>query len=518
MPGITRLASQLRSRRIRLESTGGSGVRSLSRARQGGGGIQNFFQNWGGKLVGWVSSGLNALTERLSKISVTDIFAGIVSGTSALINFDFQVTDKTIDTTIDAINKSVITRGFGAAGRSLGTAIAGVGGTAAITKFNPTLGAQILTEVSPEIANDLTIEWSNALSQAGQAYSRSRTLAFYKSSRRALKDPNNPFGKALRGLLGNETIEKWGDPGNEEWTFKKGVGDAVKRVIKDEEILGYLEEFWEELQNGLVDTGFIITQAIDNAIGMQNYHGAGLFGRIRTVEVQPNRQGNERIILQGTEQALRTAITTTLATEQLLDNRDIGQVIVAEDDQPILNNNGIEIELVFYSTLDTPWGKENRLKLARHNPKIPNIDRSKFSWEFLEANFRPSAFIDGNETIYQDLDNGRKIVCRGSTRQEALKLCQKLLQVTEAKPVGTPYYGAREGQATNRWKPRKHQPMYLYDFIVRNYDRATKYQEQGRLNESKQNISKTFKFRNKTKPVNFDILLNKAFSKSTDGD
>ena len=121
---FTRRLTNLRSRAARRRATGNHSVRRWSRTRSSsGGGIQNFFQNWGGRLVGWISGGLSALVQRLRSISVTQIFQGIVSAGSLLLNFNWQVTDKQIDAQIDAINQSIVERNFGAVGRTLGSTI-----------------------------------------------------------------------------------------------------------------------------------------------------------------------------------------------------------------------------------------------------------------------------------------------------------------------------------------------------------------------------------------------------------
>ncbi|NEQ39146.1 MAG: hypothetical protein F6K40_23985 [Okeania sp. SIO3I5] len=164
--------------------------------------------------------------------------------------------------------------------------------------------------------------------------------------------------------------------------------------------------------------------------------------------------------------------------------------------------------------MDKPWGKENRKKLATAKLRVPNIARVKLSWERLEELFRPSAFTDGDFKGMMDLENGRQLVVRGATKQECKEMLRKFQQLTSLNPVGTPEFTERDGQATSRWKPRKKQLMYLSHFYVRNFPRATKYEELGLTTEAKQSISRRFNFGDKSKPVNFDLLLNEALSTS----
>ncbi|NER06761.1 MAG: hypothetical protein F6K17_31385 [Okeania sp. SIO3C4] len=315
---FTRQLTNLRSRAARRRATGNQVVRRWSRTRPNSGGkIQDFFKNWGGKLVGWISSGLSTLLQRLRSISVTQVFEAIVSTGSLLLNFNWQVTDKEIDSQIDAINKSIVERGFGAIGRTLGSTICGLGGAAVITKFNPALGYHVMSNVAPEVAEELLQEWSQALSQVSAQYATARALEFFKGARKFLKDPKNPIGQVLRKLVGSEIIDKWGDPGNDEWSFKKGVGNVVKKVVKDEDMREALEEGWSEFSDACIEAGFIIAGSIDDWIGMQSYQREGLLGRTRTIEVTPNKEvPEERFILTGNESGVRTATTTILARSE----------------------------------------------------------------------------------------------------------------------------------------------------------------------------------------------------------
>ncbi|MEM6378412.1 MAG: hypothetical protein AAF705_09370 [Bacteroidota bacterium] len=519
---FTRKLSKLRSRKARLRATGNQGVRQWNRTRSNsGGGIQNFFKNWGGRLVGWIGSGLNALKKRLSKISVTQIFQALVNSGNALLNFNFQVTDTDIDKQIDAINKSIVTRGFGAVGRTLGTTICGLGGAAVITKFNPALGYHLMSNVAPEVAEELLNEWSQALSQAATQYATAKALELFKNVRKFLKDPNNPFGIALRKIVGDKTIDEWGNPGNKEWTFKKGVGNLVKRVIKDEELLQNLQEGWEEFSDACIDAGFMIAGSIDDWIGMQSWQREGLLGRTRTIQVTPNREvPSETVILSGTEQNLRTATTEIIATSQLLNNRDIGTQIIGEDNEPIITSNGISVTLEFYAYPEPPYNTKERIEAgnARSRLTIPNCDPLQLDWGNIKTLFgsRNKSHEKGDIFAEARLDNGRKLRAWVDSKSDGTKLLKNLAKLSKAnilKPIQLVSKEEYEADSTN--KPKKRRPQYLAYIHISNNPRKTKYEKLGNQKEVKASQGRIEMYY-QTKPSWVDDKVRSILRKSDD--
>lgn len=503
---FTRRLSNLRSRTARLRATDNQSVRRWSRTRSSSGGaIQNFFKDWGGRLVGWISGGLSALVKRLRSISVTQIFQGLISTGSLLLNFDWQVTDKQIDNQVDAINKSIVQRGFGAVGRTLGTTVCGLGGAALITKFNPALGYHVMSNVAPEVAEELLQEWSQALSQVGAQYATARALEFFKGARKFLKDPDNPIGQALRKIVGSETIDKWGNPGNDEWTFKKGIGNLVKRFIKDEDLREALQEGWEEFSDACIDAGFMIAGSIDDWIGMQSYQREGLFGRDRTIEVTPNREvPEETVILSGNEQTLRTATTEIIAHQQLLNNRDIGTTIVDRNSEPVVTtNNGIEIVLEFFAYEQPPyWTNERRRKNARSRLTVPNCKLTKIDWSQIKQLFGGStkSHDKGDLMAEADLSNGRKLIAWVDSEKDGKEVIEKMASLTEAELIRPFRYLAKKDYDPNgRIQPKERRPQYLAHMHISNWDRKTKY-ETASIGTKKKRRSARVEFYYETKP------------------
>ncbi|NET40617.1 hypothetical protein [Okeania sp. SIO2B3] len=465
-----------------------------------------------GSLLGFLTSGLKTALASI-EFTATNILDWFKEGFDYIWEFNFQISDEQIDKQIEGLFNSIQTRVFGVLGKQIGSITAiGIGGALAFY-INPVAAKLLLINTADDYFAEILSDTQQLLLLMAQSSVNAGFLAAFKNTRafirKAYKDP------VLREISKNvgidpKIIDQWGEKEASEWSFSEALNQKIE-AIKDDQLQNNIEEFKEEFTDAFWDTAFNMTYLWDQ-LQLQSINQASP----QTVIYEPNRNQSERVYLHGTPDELRNQVISINANQVLLDNRDIGNVSVTNDDQPVISSNGIEIELVFYSTLDTPWGKENRKTLARHCPKIPNVDRSKFTWELLETSFRPSAFTDGNVTVSRDLKNGRKIVCRGNSKKEAFRLSEVLLKITEVEAVGTPYYSELDGEITPRWKPRKHQPMYLSHFYVRNYERATKYQNQGLIAESKQNITRRFNFGEKSKPVNFDFLLNEAFKSSID--
>jgi hypothetical protein len=483
MAPIVRRLRDLRSRVIRREVTNDR-PRSFRRfsSNTEGGGIVGVVKDWLAKFGGFLSSGLKKLSDKLTSISATDWLDAIVSAGEVILEFNWQISDAEIAGVIDGINNSVVERGFEAVGRTLGYTACGYGATAAITKFNPALGAHVLAQVSEETKSELLSEWSSALSQAGFSYATAAALQFFKRWRSGLKgNPDYFLSQLIRGIIGDNAFNQWGDPGNDEWTFTKGANDVLEAVIPN--------EWWrEKVQTGLaamgeacLESGYVVAGAIDDWYGQQSYTRENLMGAERIVEVIPDRSvPEESYILSGTEQALRPAISELINQTRLMNNRDMGTALVGEDFEPIISNNGVEITLEFFNYPSPPfWTKERRSNLARSRLVVPNCKKSKITWDNLKQTFGPNiAFTRGNYRMEAALKNGRKLVAWVSSEEEADQVAEKLVGLTDTEIIYPIKVENRiKYRNDSRYKPKKREPQYLAFAHIINIPRITKYEE-----------------------------------------
>ncbi|MDY6803533.1 MAG: hypothetical protein SXA11_06960 [Cyanobacteriota bacterium] len=490
MPPIVRNLRSLRSRSVRRRSTSGTGVRSFRRysndSGNNNGGLLSIVKNWGSKLKGFLSSALSKFGDKLRSISATDWLEKIRSAGEVIFSFNWQVTDAEIDSTIDAINNSVVERGFEEVGRTLGYAICGGGATAAITKFNPAMGAHVLAQVSEEAKQELLSSWSSALSQVGSSYAQAAALAFFKRWRAGLK--NNPdyfISQFIRGIAGEEAFKKWGNPGNDEWTFTKGANDVLEFLVPNEWWREKVKAGLEAMGEACLEAGFVVAGAIDDWYGQQSYVRENLMGRDRIVEVIPDRSvPEESYILSGNENLLRPAISEIINQTRALNNRDMGTALVGADYEPIVTNNGIELTLEFFNYQHPPfWTKERRNNLARSRLTVPNCKRSKITWDNLKQTFGPNiAFQRGDFRMQANLQNGRQLVAWVDSKPEGEQLAEKMVGLTDTEIIFPLEFKERRKYPSNgRYRPKKREPQYLAFAHIVNIPRITKYEERRTL-------------------------------------
>lgn len=499
------------SYQVRQQVTGNTGIRqieSFGSLTSRGGFFRDLFNSFKGFIVN-----AGKLIGNMLKFSATQIVEWFFEAVEFIWTFNWDISDEEINLQIKQQWYSLQTRVFGILGRTFGNLFAvGTGGAIAFY-VNPLLAKLLLAQVADDLFLELIADFSGLLQQALRGLVVSGFLSTYKSARQLIKKAyKNPQVKALalKAGISQAAIDSWGDKDVKDWSFASQKAAAIES-IKNEQLQNNIEEFLDEFTDGFQNTALNMASIWD-AMQFQ-----GQREESQTLIYQPDRSQSEEFYLHGTSNEILNQAIQVNNFVGAMNNRDIGNYVVTEDDQPIITNNGIAVTFLFLNTLDLPYSNANlSSNFAKAELTIPNIDKSKFTWEKLEELFRPSAFTDGDFKGQFDLENGRKLVARGASKQECKQMLQKFLQFTDLKMVGTPEYTERDGTTTRRWKPRKKQPMFLSHFYIKNFPRATKYEQAGRSLDAKKKITTRFDFKNKRKPVNFDFQLREAFSTSID--
>lgn len=493
---------------VRQQVTNNTGIRqiqSFDSLISTGGFFQNLFDSFKGFIVN-----AGALIGNMLKFSATQIVQWFREAVEFIWTFNWDISDDEINLQIRQQWNTFETRVIGILGRSIGNLLAvGVGGTI-VFYINPLLAKLLLAQVADDLFLELIGSFSSLVEQALKGLVVSGFLGAYKSARQFIKKAyKNPQIKALALQIGisSEAIESWGDKEVKDWSFSAQKERFVES-IGNEQLQNNINEFLEEASDGFWDTAASMASIWD-AMQFQSQEEEST-----TVVYQPDRSQSEQFYLHGTSSEILGQAITVNNVLGAIENRDIGNYVTTEDDQPVTKNNGVQVTFVFLNTIDTPYGNANQDLFAKSQLIVPNVDKSKFTWEKLVELFRPSAFMDGDFKGEFDLENGRKLVTRGASKLVCAHMAQKFLQLTELKLVGTPQYTERDGATTSTWAPRKNQPMYLNHFYITNYSRATKYEQAKLTQKAKSSIKTRFDFNKKNKPVNFDFRLKEAFSTS----
>lgn len=379
------VVSQLQSRYQRLRF-GVSGVRRIEAPLEGGGGLSggNFFQRIA-NFVGWVTSGISSLF----RFTASGVWGGMVQTTTFLWHFNWNASDSQLDAQLSGFRTQLAGYLGGTLGNLAGYYVCGILPASKMMVFNEALGARILEEVSEEAFD----EFSQNLSLICQSAFNMATMALitnaYKNTRRVIKgifeNPDSPQSQALQGIFGdgiNDAIASWGE-GNKPWTFAGAVDEKIES-ISDTSLQNFTEEFLEEAFDACVEAGYIVANGIDAWYAEQRLQREIVLGPQEGVEIYPNRESEERIVLAGREEILRPVITQVMAGNTLIENRDIGMFIGEPVREHLRRSpSKFSLKIVWARHPSPPWYRGGDTK-ALPAIEIPNVKRSKLDWETIK--------------------------------------------------------------------------------------------------------------------------------------
>ncbi|HIK27956.1 MAG: hypothetical protein N3E45_17115 [Oscillatoriaceae bacterium SKW80] len=336
------------SRKIRA-AVANRGVRTFaaiqSAKRDKDGGILGWLWNAGKIFAGIIGDVFNLLG-----IGIATLWGLFVSTAQYLWNFDWQITDKSIDEQIQNSFNSLGGPLGGLLGNAVGYLACGAVPGAVVFVFNKPLGVKILKEVGEEAADEFLGNLTNVVRLTFQKATESLILWGFKNVRKFIKSNVDFFGRIF-GARTKDAIRAWGNEGNKPWSFAQAVEDRIEK-IPNRFIKAFVEEFLEEAWEGCVEAGYVAANAADAYLASQKLQEeeTSILGEDRIVEITPNREvPEEKLILAGKEEVLKPAIVNALANHKLLENRDVGVVysMPADDKQISIRANRPKIILKF---------------------------------------------------------------------------------------------------------------------------------------------------------------------------
>lgn len=452
---IGMILSELASRKFRENSTGGNLIRTWSASAtttQGSGSLLETIFNGALRFGNFLISGIASLVS----FSFTKLWSWIVSGVQFIYNFNWNITDTAIDKRIQGLWTSFGGILGGAAGRAIGWIGCGLVPAATVFSFNQSMGAYLLKEVGEQAIDEMLDAASEVINAGFRLGAQATFLWLYKDVRRALKDPSNPFGAVLRNFVGNKNVDNWGT--GESWTIAKAVEDRIEK-IPDTFWRNFTEEMFEEGSEACIEAGFAVAGGIDAWLAQQAMQQNAVLGSDRTVEIIPDRTvPDERIILSGPEAVLRTTIVNTLATHQLLSDRDVGILVngapTAEYVTPGVQERSLHIE--FREKPAPPWKMPNGKRARVREVTIPNVKRG-LSWE--EVKFAAKQYTSGQRLVTAKLSTGRPVQIYAVTENEGLQKIKELLRLSTAEILPN---GVRDSGYVDPTARRRELPYLVY--------------------------------------------------------
>ncbi len=228
-------------------------------------------------LGSWLKLGIGGkIGSIIAAIGLGGLIRMAIGGVSFLWNFNWQVTDKQIETQQKAIMSNI----WGVAGAALGSAIGTLlCGTAPVEllksgliKVNPSILAKIklaeeeLFKFDPaqgqygELYDEMIENFKALLQVTGRSISQIIFLETYKNLRKIIKAVSRGIGLTQIPGIG-PLIDKWGEEGSKSWSFAAAIEEAIES-IEDGNIQNFTEELYESFTEACGESLMIISYSV----------------------------------------------------------------------------------------------------------------------------------------------------------------------------------------------------------------------------------------------------------------
>lgn len=415
--GLSFSASGLLSRannRAKTLSTSPMGQRLVEGVQQSAISVANYMKGFA------IGAALSAIPHLIwSLTAIWDLF---VQGILAVYYFDWNMPDSALDQQAEAQWQSYAGMLGGTVGNTLGWIACGVIPATSIMAINESMGAYVLKEVGEEAFEEFTFNVSYVLQVTLRNLAQQGFYHTYKNVRRWLKDPENPtLDRIFSPSKADEIRENWGEADSESFTFAGEVEERIEQ-IPSQFWQNFTEELIEEAFDACIEAGYVVANSLDGYLAQQRLASNQINGPLRVVEVQPDRSNErEKIIIAGPEQQAKAAITQAIAHYQLIDNRDIGQIV----GQPVgdyIRERELSLRLKFqlFSEPSPPYGSPNSGRVVRAQITVPNIKRTALDWTTLRAAVGgANGYMWGPYVATGRINARDRVKASGSTEAEA---------------------------------------------------------------------------------------------------
>ena len=427
----------LESSIVRISITGEGKKRLISRAATSGAGAGGLFgvvKNIFSSLLNlgkWIIKGV------ISSVgfTFTSVWGFIVSTTVFIYNFNWNITDESIEANYQSIVNSLASQYGSAVGSALGTLACGAAPGALLFLFNEPLALYLLKEVGEEAISDFTSGVNQLLRSTAFSVAEIYLYQYFKNARRLIKyifdNPASPQSKLLRTIFGKgaeKAIDAWGEQGTEPWSFRIFVDESIDS-IENPVLRNFTESLLEDFFEKCVEVGYVIAGSLDTWLLQQRQMKDSLLGDEKVVTVQPDRTQDEVLILAGKTEMLKPAITGTITTYEQVKNRDLGQFVGTKVFPTIKKPvPGIAVKVIFSSNkFEMNWSQGEIIA----DYTIPNFDRKRLKWlDIKTACGGENGYLWGNYRATLNTEEGNQIAVYGGTEQSAVSRAEAFLSLS----------------------------------------------------------------------------------------
>lgn len=216
----------------------------------------------------------------------TTIWSIAVSTTSFVLNFNLNISDEELDKQIESRLNSLYGLLGGTVGRATGYLVCGaLPGTIAFA-FNPGMAAAAMAELDEEARQEVYQSVALIAASGVQTLINAELSNRFKSARRFLKaNPDNPFSKFVRQIIGEENFRKWGESNRPSFTIQNDIIEKSVEAIPDARQRAFLENFLEEFSDACIESGFIVANNFDSYLAAQSLMQRQIIGKPTDVTI-----------------------------------------------------------------------------------------------------------------------------------------------------------------------------------------------------------------------------------------
>ncbi len=198
-------------------------------------------------------------------VGIAVILALVALAIRTLINFNFDVSDATIDAQI----KSSFAQFYGSVGeflgKSIGYAVCGALPGSLLFCVSPSVARVVFSDLSQEVRDELYEQLAAMGSAIFATVGRAFALMAFKSARKWIKKPGTLFHNAIKNALGEERFKEWGDAKEKNWSIAHQVEEQIED-IENPELQNFSEEAWQGLLEGCDEGLSIVNTSLQSQI------------------------------------------------------------------------------------------------------------------------------------------------------------------------------------------------------------------------------------------------------------
>lgn len=415
-------------------------------------GVETHIYGIGERLKNW---GINAV-KGLTSWSVSAVWGAFISIKNYTWNFNWNITDDEIDNQLKQLRVqlasllgSTVGCGFGwAAGMATSAGIhAGIGAIASslgipLLAFDKASMWKAIGRATEEGIDEIAGLVSQLATAAIWYVARAYQAFLFKNGRKLVKWlARTPAARATlpSGIL--DRIDGWGEQGSKPFSYAIAVEEMVDS-IPNQSLRAFVDSFLEEADECFIEAGYVYAANVDSIMAERADMREAILGTQQVVEVIPDREApNEMIVLAGREQNVRTSLMTTIATHQMINNRDVGQIVGMPANEQMLSQapvTTLTLRLIYYPVPTPPFTEDSMLlrgltgKWVTTDLKVPFIDPIELDWLKIKRACGISGRTKGRVRCYGYLA-GRKIEVYANSESEGESWLNDLASLSEAK-------------------------------------------------------------------------------------